>query len=101
MKVLSGTKKIYPGGVRHLLVYSVIRIGLWLLVWWILAQTGLGLALAGVMAAFIAMLLSILFLRGPRDKVARQWMEADQRRAAKNGPKRDEDADEEDALLGH
>lgn len=85
--------------MRQILLFSVIRLALWLGLWWILFKVGVGIMLAGVLAAFVAMLLSILFLRRPRAAAAEQWKAADDRRRARRGEKRDVDADEEDALL--
>lgn len=86
--------------MRDVLVYSVIRLALFGAVWWVLANVGVGVYLAGIIAALIAMLVSILFLGRPRERAAERWQEADERRRARKGERRDEDADEEDELLG-
>ncbi|AXK45836.1 DUF4229 domain-containing protein [Brachybacterium saurashtrense] len=85
--------------MRHFLVYAVIRLGLWLLLWWVLALAGVGIMLAGVLAALIAMLLSILFLDRLRNAAALRWKAADERRAARRGPEVDQDAEYEDSVL--
>lgn len=54
---------------------------------------------AGVLAALLAMLISFVALNRRRDRVAMRWKAADDRRRARRGEVRDEDADEEDALL--
>lgn len=85
--------------MRSVLLFSVIRLALWLVLWWVLSAVGIGLVLAGLLAALIAMLLSILFLRRPREAAARSWQDADERRRERRGAVVDEDAEEEDALL--
>ncbi|MGP9539524.1 DUF4229 domain-containing protein [Brachybacterium sp. AOP43-C2-M15] len=85
--------------MRHFLLYAVIRLGLWALLWWLLALAGVGVMLAGVLAALIAMLISILFLDRLRDAAAMRWKAADERRAERRGPVVDEDAEFEDSLL--
>lgn len=85
--------------MRHFLLYAVIRLGLWGLIWWALTLFGVGVMLAGVLAALIAMLLSILFLDRLRNAAAMRWKAADERRAERRGPAVDEDAEYEDAML--
>ncbi len=85
--------------MRSFLLYAVIRLGLWAAVWWLLVQVGIGVMLAGVLAALIAMLLSILFLDRLRDGAAQRWRAADERRAARKADEVDEDAEYEDHLL--
>lgn len=85
--------------MRPFLVYAVIRLGLWVLIWWLLTLMGVGLMLAGVLAALLAMLISILFLDRLRDAAARRWKAADERRAERRGQAVDEDAEFEDSLL--
>lgn len=82
-----------------MLVYSVIRLALFAAVWWVLTQIGIGLYLAGLIAALLAMLVSILFLGRPRERAAERWQEADERRRASRPAPRDEDADAEDELV--
>ena len=86
----------YPGGMREMVVYAVLRLALFGVIWWLLTLAGVGVMLAGVLAALISMLLSILFLDKVRDRAAMRWKAADDRR---RGPVVDEDAQEEDALL--
>jgi mannitol-specific phosphotransferase system IIBC component len=88
--------------MRDLLVYSVLRLGLWLVLWWVITLFDVGVLLAGVLAALIALLLSMLLLKGPRSRTAQHWQEADERRQARKaaqGEPDDADAAEEDALL--
>ena len=85
--------------MRPFLIYAVVRLGLWALLWWVLSLSGLGVVLAGVLAALIAMLLSILFLDRLRDAAAQRWKAADERRAERRSTEADEDAEYEDGLL--
>lgn len=85
--------------MRDMVLYGFIRIALWAVLWWLLTVAGVGVMIAGVLAALIAMLLSFLFLNRIRDAAAMRWKEADDRRRERKGPVVDEDAAEEDALL--
>jgi len=85
--------------MRPFLFYAVVRLGLWALLWWLLTLSGLGVVLAGVLAALISMLLSILFLDRLRDAAAQRWKAADERRAERRSGEGDEDAEYEDGLL--
>lgn len=85
--------------MRPFLFYAVVRLGLWVLLWWVLSLTGLGVVLAGVLAALISMLLSILFLDRLRDAAAQRWKAADERRAERRSDEVDEDAEYEDGVL--
>ncbi|MGP5251665.1 DUF4229 domain-containing protein [Brachybacterium alimentarium] len=85
--------------MREMALFAVIRLALWLGIWWLLTQIQVGVMLAGVLAAVIAMLLSILFLDRLRSKVALRWKAADDRRRVRRGEKHDEDAEAEDAYL--
>lgn len=85
--------------MRHFLLYAVIRLGLWVLIWWLLTLLDVGLMLAGVLAALIAMLISILFLDRLRNAAAMRWKAADERRAQRREQDIDEDAEFEDSLL--
>jgi hypothetical protein len=89
----------YPGAMRSFLLYAVVRLGLWVALWWLLTLLDVGVMLAGVLAAAIAMLISILFLDRLRDAAAMRWKAADERRAQRRGPEVDEDAEYEDSLL--
>lgn len=89
----------YPAGMRDFLLYAVIRLGLWALIWWVLTLVDVGVMLAGVLAAFLAMLISILFLDRLRQGAAMRWKAADERRAQRRGADVDEDAEYEDSLL--
>ncbi|MDN5600849.1 MAG: DUF4229 domain-containing protein [Brachybacterium sp.] len=85
--------------MRPFLFYAIVRLGLWVLLWWVLTLLGIGVALAGVLAALISMLLSILFLDRLRDAVAQRWKAADDRRAERRSTEVDEDAEYEDGVL--
>lgn len=85
--------------MRDLLLYGFLRLALWAVIWWLLTVAGMGVIVAGVLAALIAMLISILALNRLRDSAAMRWKEADDRRRERKGPDVDEDASEEDALL--
>ena len=85
--------------MRQFLLYAVIRLGLWIALWWVLTVVGVGVMLAGVLAALIAMLISILFLDRLRDAAAMRWKVAHERRVEKSGETVDEDAEYEDGLF--
>lgn len=85
--------------MREFAVYALMRLALWVVIWWLLTLAGVGLLLAGVLAAFLAMLVSILLLDRQRDAAAQRWRAADERRRARRGPARDTDADDENALV--
>ncbi|OFT50246.1 hypothetical protein HMPREF3159_12250 [Brachybacterium sp. HMSC06H03] len=85
--------------MRQFLLYAVIRLGLWIALWWVLTVAGVGVMLAGVLAALIAMLISILFLDRLRDAAAMRWKAAHERRVEKRGETVDEDAVYEDGLF--
>ena len=85
--------------MRQFLLYAVIRLGLWVLIWWLLTLLDVGLMLAGVLAAFLAMLISILFLDKLRGAAAMRWKDANERRAQRREEEIDEDAEFEDSLL--
>lgn len=83
-----------------MLVYSLLRLAILVGLWWLLyAVTPFGFYLSGILAALIALLVSILVLRRPRGQVAERWQRRDERRRAHKGEVRDPDADEEDALM--
>lgn len=86
-------------GMREMVVYAVLRLALFGAVWWLLTLLDIGVMLAGVLAALLSMLVSILVLNKVRDRAAMRWKDADDRRRAKRGPMVDEDAEHEDALL--
>lgn len=85
--------------MRQFLLYAVLRLGLWIALWWVLTLVGVGVMLAGVLAALIAMLLSILFLDRLRDAAAMRWKAVHERRVEKRGDEVDEDAEYEDGLF--
>jgi hypothetical protein len=81
------------------LIYSLLRLALFVVATVALAFAGMGWLFAVIVGAVLAALLSYLLLNGPRDRAA-QWMQA---RADRRGdrPKlskrAQEDADIEDA----
>ena len=80
-------------------LFAVIRLVLWAGIWWVLTLFDVGVMLAGVLAALIAMLISILFLNRVRDAVAMRWKAADDRRRERHADDVDEDAEAEDSFL--
>ena len=89
----------YADPMRNVLGYALIRIALWLVIWYLLTLVGVGEILAGLLAVLIAMMISFLLLGGRRQKAAEGLQVVDERRREKRGPVVDEDAAEEDALL--
>ncbi|WP_058235284.1 DUF4229 domain-containing protein [Devriesea agamarum] len=86
--------------MRDLLLYVFLRVLIFAALWWLLYWIGLGsLALSGIFAAVLAMLVSILVLGRPRQGIALRWEQADARRRARKAPVRDHDADAEDQLI--
>lgn len=85
--------------MRDLLVFSLLRLGIFALLWWVLTLVGLHYLLAAAVAALVAMLISILFLGHARDRAAMRWKDADDRRHERRGERRDVDADAEDAFV--
>jgi hypothetical protein len=85
--------------MRPFLVYAVLRLALWVVIWWLLTLLDVGVLLAAVLAALLAMLISILFLDRLRDRAAMRWKDAHERRVERRGQVADEDADYEDLVL--
>ena len=44
----------YPDLMRDMVLYGVLRLALWAVIWWLLTVAGMGVILAGVLAALIA-----------------------------------------------
>lgn len=84
-----------------ILVYSVLRLGLFGICAGLLVWAGMGSWLAVVMAAFLAWGLSYVLLAGPRDRAALQLAARAERRAAGHrfSVKAEEDAAIEDAAV--
>lgn len=82
-----------------MVLFAVIRLVLWAGIWWVLTLFDVGVMLAGVLAALIAMLISILFLNRVRDAAAMRWKAADDRRRERHADDVDEDAEAEDSFL--
>lgn len=80
-------------------LFAVIRLVLWAGIWWVLTLFDIGVMLAGVLAALIAMLISILFLNRVRDAAAMRWKAADDKRRERHADDVDEDAEAEDSFL--
>lgn len=88
--------------MRSFLAYSVIRLGIFGVVWALLSLTGIYWLHTGIMAAVIAMLISILFLGRQRQAVAVELQERTSKRREKRLSAKTEaeiDAEEEDALI--
>lgn len=88
--------------MRDVLLYSVLRLAIFGAIWWLLIRLGMGFTIAGLVAALIALLVSILVLRHPRQAAAERWRSADQQRREKRharGGDIDQDAADEDDLL--
>jgi hypothetical protein len=60
--------------MRQFLLYAVIRLGLWALLWWLLTVAGMGVMLAGVLAALIG---AHLYLVAKLGISAPPWMKAE------------------------
>lgn len=89
----------YPGGMRDMVLFAVIRLLLWVGIWWLLTLLDVGVLLAAALAALVAMLISILFLDRLRSSAALRWKAADERRRERKGQPVDGDAEVEDAVL--
>jgi hypothetical protein len=72
--------------VVPLLKYSVLRLALFVGVLALLAALRAGPLVAIIGAAAASMMLSYIFLRGPRDEVTADLAQRVQRRAAARGP---------------
>lgn len=83
----------------RVLGYALLRIVMWVVLWYLLVLVGLGVYIAGVLAVLIAMMLSFLLFGGVRRRAAEGLQEVDERRRRRRGPEVDEDAESEDALL--
>jgi hypothetical protein len=79
--------------VKATLLYTLIRIGLFAVLFAILSLTPMSVFVSAAVAAVLALLLSYIFLGRLRTGVAETIV---RRRAA---PERDDDADLEDSLL--
>lgn len=89
----------YPGPMRDMALFAVLRLALWAGLWWLLTLFDVGVLLAAALAALLAMLISILFFDRLRSSVALRWKAADERRRERKGAPVDEDAEAEDATL--
>lgn len=84
---------------RSWLVYSLIRIGLFLGVFVILYLVGLEWYWAALAAALISMSLSIIFLQKPREEAAESLYRARHDKTAHTTPTLGEDEAVEDAVV--
>lgn len=78
--------------VRAWIVYSVVRVLVFVAPFGILYAIGLDWWIAGLLAAAIGFCLSYIFLRGLRERVTLQLAAA---RGERLTPRRDEDAEDE------
>lgn len=85
--------------MRNVLGYALIRIVLWLVIWYLLTLVGVGVITAGLLAVLIAMMISFLLLGGRRQRAAEGLQSVDERRRERRGPVVDQDAADEDALI--
>ena len=82
-----------------LLKYTVFRLALFVAALALLAALGAGVIVAVVGAALISMLLSYLFLKRPREELARLIQERTERRLAVREKVGEHDASIEDAAV--
>ena len=82
-----------------LLKYTVFRLALFVAALALLAALGAGLIVAVVGAALISMLLSYLFLKRPREELARLIQDRTEKRLAVREKVGEHDASIEDAAI--
>ena len=88
--------------MRSFLLYSLARIALFVLVFWLLLFTEIHWMFAGILAAVIAMLISILALGRLRQAAATDVQQGVRRRVERGRLKKSDaehDAEEEDAII--
>lgn len=88
--------------MRSILLYTVLRLGLFFGIWALLSLTGIHWMFTGILAAVIAMLISVLALSRIRQSVALRLEKTVARTAEKSAEKTsdtDLDAEEEDAII--
>lgn len=80
---------------RPWLYYSILRVAIFVVIFAVLMLLGMGPFVATAAAAILALCLSYIFLKGPRDAVARDIY------ARRHGERddRDEDSDLENEIL--
>jgi Protein of unknown function (DUF4229) len=72
--------------VVALMKYSVLRLALFVAILGLLGVLGAGPMIAIIGAALSSMMLSYIFLRGPRDEVTAEIAERVKQRSARRGP---------------
>lgn len=88
---------LYARIMRSILLYSAVRLALFALIWWLLSFTGIHWMFTGILAAVIAMLLSVLLLGRLRQSLALDMQEKIRTRNEKHrGHKSEADLDAED-----
>lgn len=88
--------------MRSFLIYSVVRLAIFAAVWFLLSFTGIHWMFTGVLAAVVAMLISVLFLGKLRQRLAIDVQGRVQDRAKKRQGRKSEydlDADAEDSVI--
>lgn len=88
--------------MRSFLIYSVVRLAIFAAVWFMLSFTGIHWMFTGVLAAVVAMLISVLFLGKLRQRLAIDVQGRVQDRAKKRQGRKSEydlDADAEDSVI--
>ncbi len=87
--------------MRSFLIYSAARLAIFGAVWWLLSFTGIHWMYSGILAAVVAMLISVLFLGKLRQALAinvqgRMRDRADKRRKRKTSSDLDAEAEDRD-----
>ena len=87
--------------MRSFLIYAAARLTIFGAVWWLLSFTGIHWMYSGILAAVVAMLISVLFLGKLRQALAinvqgRMRDRADKRRKRKTPSDLDAEAEERD-----
>lgn len=87
--------------MRSFLIYAAARLTIFGAVWWLLSFTGIHWMYSGILAAVVAMLISVLFLGKLRQALAinvqgRMRDRADKRRKRKTPSDLDAEAEDRD-----
>ncbi|HEY0260264.1 MAG TPA: DUF4229 domain-containing protein [Lacisediminihabitans sp.] len=84
---------------RQWVIYSLIRLGIFAVALALLLILGINVWIAAIGAAIIGFCISYIFLRGPRDAVARTMVKAKASPEQRSAPDRDLDNDIENEAL--